>query len=74
MKKSLQVIFAPLLAMLLMLASFGAHAAGPDLTSLTSQVDFSTVAAAILAVAGSIVGVYLTWKGAKMVIQAVKGA
>jgi hypothetical protein len=55
-------------------ASGSALAAGPDLTTLTTAVDFGTVTTAVLAVAASIVGVYLAWKGAKIVISAVKGA
>jgi hypothetical protein len=43
----------------------------PDLTSLVP--DFSSVQTAVLAVAAAIVGVYVTWKGAKVVIDAVRG-
>jgi hypothetical protein len=57
-------------------ASASAFAAGgpasPDLTSLVP--DFTTVTTAVLAVAAAIVGVYVTWKGAKILIGAVKGA
>jgi hypothetical protein len=51
-----------------------AEAAGPDLTSLTTAVDFGTVTTAILAVSAAIIVVYIAWKGAKMVIHAVKGS
>jgi len=50
-----------------------ASAAPVDLTILTGAVDFSTVITAILAVAAIMVGVYVAWKAAKMVIAAVKG-
>jgi hypothetical protein len=50
-----------------------AQAAPVDVTSLTAAVDFSTVIIAILAVAAIMVGVYVAWKAAKMVIGAVKG-
>lgn len=50
-----------------------AHAAGPDLTTLTTAVDFGTVTTAVLGVAASLIVVYIAWKGAKMVIAAVKG-
>ncbi len=50
-----------------------ASAAPVDVTSLTAAVDFSTVITAILAVAAIMVGVYVAWKAAKMVIGAVKG-
>lgn len=49
-------------------------AAGPDLTAVTTAVDFGTVTTAILGVAAAVVVVYLAWKGAKMVIAAVRGA
>lgn len=62
------------LAALMPVAAFaaGGGPAAPDLSSLTP--DFSTVTTAILAVAGAVIGVYVAWKGAKIVIRAVKGA
>lgn len=48
-------------------------AAGPDLTSITSAVDFGTVTSAVLLVGAALVVVYIAWKGAKMVISAVRG-
>jgi hypothetical protein len=51
-----------------------AFAAGPDLSTLSAAVDFGTVVTAVLAVGAAIVGVYLAWKGVKIVIGAVKGA
>ena len=50
-----------------------ASAVGPDMTTLTTAVDFGTVTTAILAVSASLIVVYIAWKGAKMVIGAVKG-
>ncbi len=55
-------------------ASANAMAVGPDLTALTDAVDFSSVITAILAVAASLMGLYMTWKGAQFVIRAVRGA
>lgn len=49
------------------------YAAGPDMTTLTTAVDFGTVTTAILGVAASLIVVYIAWKGAKMVLAAVKG-
>lgn len=49
------------------------YGAGPDFTSLTTAVDFSTVGTAVLAVSALIVVPYVTWKGAKMVLRAIKG-
>lgn len=39
---------------------------------LASSVDFSGVSLAILAVAGVLITVYTTWKGAQFVIRVVK--
>lgn len=55
-------------------AAGSAMALGPDLSTVTSAVDFGTVTTAILGVAAAVVVVYLAWKGAKMVIAAVRGA
>lgn len=44
-----------------------------DFSSLTSNIDFSTVVIAILAIAGLMATVYVAWKGAKMVIAALRG-
>lgn len=49
-----------------------AKAAGPDLSGLTGSIDFGTVVTAVLAVAGALVVVYIAWKGAKMVLSAVR--
>ncbi len=46
--------------------------AAPDLSALTP--DFTTVSTSMLAVAGAVVGMYVTWKGIKLVIRAIKGA
>lgn len=62
-----------LAALGLSFASLPAVAAPPDLTSLTTAVDFSTVTTAVLAVAAALIVVYIAWKGAKMVISAVRG-
>lgn len=61
---------------LTVLGSVSAFAAGgpaaPDLSALTP--DFTTVTTGVLAVAAAVVGVYVTWKGAKILIGAVRGA
>lgn len=54
-------------------APLSAFAAGPDLSTLTAAVDFGTVTTALLGVAASLIVVYIAWKGAKMVLGAVKG-
>ncbi|QBC42106.1 major capsid protein [Iodobacter fluviatilis] len=52
-----------------------ANAAGtaPDLSSLTSAVDFSTTITALLAISGLLAGVYIAIKGAKTVLRMIKG-
>lgn len=57
-------------------ASVGnAIAAAPTtVTELANSVSFTDVAGGILAVAGVVITLYVTWKGAKFVIHAVKGA
>lgn len=69
----LKTLFVSLLAFAFSMLGMPAFAAGPDLTSLTSQVDFSTVIVALLAVAAALAGVYIAWKGAKMVLAALRG-
>jgi hypothetical protein len=55
------------------LASGSVFAAGPDLTTLSGAVDFTTVVTAILAVGVAAVSAILAWKGVKMVYAAIKG-
>ena len=61
-------------------ASFGATvgtamAATPTtVAELASSVSLTDVAGGILAVAGVVITLYVTWKGAKFVIAAVRGA
>lgn len=51
-----------------------AAAAGPDFSTLTSGIDFSTVTTGILAVAATLITVYVAIKGAKILIGMVRGA
>lgn len=61
------------LAVALSAIGLPAHAAGPDLSTLTAAVDFGTVTTALLGVAAALIVVYIAWKGAKMVLAAVRG-
>lgn len=72
-KKVQSLFLVALTALGLSFASLPAMAAPPDLTSLTTAVDFSTVTTAVLAVAAALIVVYIAWKGAKMVLSAVRG-
>ena len=67
LKKSAVVIVASLISAV-------TFAAGPDLTPLTSTVDFGTVITAVLAIAGLLAGVYVAIRGAKVVISMIRGA
>jgi len=68
-----KLYLAGLLAASLSMFGASAYAVGPDLSSVTTAVDFGTVTTAILGVAAALIVVYIAWKGAKMVISAVRG-
>ena len=53
--------------------SGSAMAAGPDMTGLTSAVDFGTVTTAVLAIAGLLAVVYVAVKGASIGLAMLKG-
>lgn len=71
MKKFLLVLIAA--AMSLFGASAFAVVAPVDLTAVTAAVDFSTVISGVLLVAAALAGVYIAWKGAKMILTAIRG-
>lgn len=50
-----------------------AFAAGPDLTPLTTAVDFGTVTTAVLSIAGLLAVVYVAVKGAMIGLAMLKG-
>ncbi len=54
-------------------ATGSAFAAGPDLTPLTSAVDFGTVTVAVLSIAGMLAVVYVAIKGASIGLAMLKG-
>lgn len=60
----LKIFMAVLAAFLFSITS--AYAAGPDLTGLTSAVDFGTVTTAVLSIAGMLAVVYVAIKGATL--------
>ena len=57
----------------LALVSGSAFAVPVDLSSVTDAVDFSTVISSLLLVAAALAGVYIAWKGAKMILGAIRG-
>jgi len=71
MFKKLSAVFLAAVAGLFALPAF----AVPPTTigELTTAISFADVGLGILAVAALMIGVYVIWKGAKMVVQAVKG-
>lgn len=57
-----------------LIASFSAFALPPTtIAELTTGISFADVSLGILAVAGLLTTVYVGWRAAKFVIQAVKG-
>jgi len=73
MRKMLNVVLLMALTAIGFLSS-QAFAVGPDFTTLTTGVDFSTIGPALLLIAVAISGVYVIWKGAKMILSAIKSA
>ncbi|RJX30301.1 MAG: hypothetical protein C4516_10680 [Oxalobacter sp.] len=53
--------------------SASAFAAGPDMTGLTSAVDFGTVTTAVLGIAGMLAVVYVAVKGAAIGLSMLRG-
>ena len=53
-------------------APMAAFAAGPDMTGLTSAVDFGTVTTAVLSIAGLLAVVYVAVKGAQIGLAMLK--
>lgn len=63
-----------LVALVAMAIGTSAFAVPPTtVAELATAVSFTDVALAILAVAGTLITLYVTWTGAKFVIKAVKG-
>jgi hypothetical protein len=50
-----------------------APAAPTSILQLSQGVSFTDVGTAILAISASLIAFYLIWKGAKLVVHAVKG-
>lgn len=56
------------------LVTGNAHAVAPaTIADLTTGIDFSTVSLGVLAVSAALIAVYVTVKGAGLVIAAVRG-
>ncbi|EAB2879420.1 hypothetical protein EAN84_16545 [Salmonella enterica] len=74
MSKSISSRVIMVSAFILSAVSIPSMAAGPDFTSLTDAVDFSSVQVAILAIASLVAGVYVLISGVKKVLGAIKSA
>lgn len=73
MNKIQKLLAASGVATIAATASTVAHAAAPTtVAELATAVSFSDVALAILAVSGTLITLFVTWKGAKFVLRAVK--
>jgi len=59
-------------AVVSLFAASSAFAVGPDLTALTSAVDFGTVVTAVLSIAGMLAVVYVAVKGASIGLNMLK--
>lgn len=55
------------------IAAANSHAAGWDYSAVMADVDFSTIAVGVLAVAGLLAAVYAGIKGAKIVLGFLRG-
>lgn len=79
MGKAIQKFNAVSLALFAALACvtgevFAQAATGPDMTGLTSNINWATVVTGILATGAAGLLVILAWKGVSMIYKVVKGA
>lgn len=56
------------------IAAPAAFAAGPDFSTLTASIDFSTATTAILAIGAALAIAYIAVKGVCLVLGALRGA
>lgn len=69
-----QKLFKHLAVISLAVGSGVAMAEGPDLTPLTSSVDYGTTLVAVLAIAALLAGVYVAIRASKIVLSMIRGA
>jgi hypothetical protein len=72
MKKFLNYVFAGVSSLFGLLA-LSAPASAAGLSDLTSGIDFSEVSTAVIAVGVALAGVYVLWKGASLILRAIRG-
>jgi hypothetical protein len=68
-----QKLFKRLAIIAVATGSAAVMAAGPDLSPLTTTVDFGTTVTAVLAIAGLLATVFVAIRGAKTVLGMIKG-
>jgi hypothetical protein len=73
MKFIKKVLFALLAFVSVAIAPLPAFAAGPDFTTLTSQIDLSTTIDAVMAIGVAAMGLLIAVKGVKYVWRMFKG-
>lgn len=61
-----------LAALALFAISFAANATGPDFSSLTTAVDFSTTITAILGVFAGLAGVFIIIRGGTLILDKIR--
>ena len=54
-------------------ALFSFPASAQSLSDLTAAISFSEVGTAIMAVALALAGIYVLWKGAGLILRAIRG-
>ena len=73
-KKPFAVVFTAVALAVSAVPAFALEAAAPwNYAGLTSSIDFSTISVGVLAVAGTLAGVYAGIKGAKIVLGFLRG-
>jgi hypothetical protein len=67
-KKHLLPVFASVVA----LVGTGVASASVDFSPLTDAIDFDGVGSAVMTAAGLLAGVYIVWKGASLILGALR--
>jgi len=71
LKKKIVLFLASMFASV---SAFAQAIAPTTVAELTTGINFADVSAGILAIAGLMAAVYVIWKGAKMVLAAIRGS
>lgn len=71
--QKIRLFLAALFALAMSFIAPATYALPPDFSSLTTAIDMSTTSAALLLAAAALIGVYILWKGANMIMSAFKG-